>query len=382
MQPAIKFVAGASNVLDILAIPFGGPFNGKDTDGEYFSAKTELCLDWYGSTIPLLYHHGLDSSTGVIPVGRVDLTTARKEVDGWWVQAQLDESNKYFDSISQLVAEGKLYGSSGAMPHLVRRAKHGEILVWPWVENSLTPTPANLFSLVNPTDVAKHYKSAGLTFAQKGEAIPAQGDNGDAPEGSYEDLLQDLNRALNAGSMFGGSPFGDAYCYTVATFPDHAIVRVCSYEMGEGEEAQYYRVEYTMGADGEPVLGAAAPYDLAYIPALAESAEPGDMALGKSGTALDATPLVLAAEQAHKLATVVVARTKDVQLRRVKAGRVLSTANKQRLQALLDAMKAAQSDLEELLTSTDPPAKAASADVLRLLELRHRTMRQRKESTG
>jgi hypothetical protein len=372
VKQAIKFAAGAPNVLDILAIPFGGPFNGKDTDGEYFSAKTDLCADWFPTERPLLYHHGLDGATGVTAIGRVDSATARKEVDGWWVQAQLDESNAYFDSIAKLIAEGKLYASSGAMPHLVRRGKGGELTRWPWVELSLTPSPANLFATVSTVEVEKHYKSAGLAF--KAGAILAQGDDGDAPEGSYEDLIQDINRLLNMGRMFGGSPFGDAdaYAYTVATFPNYAIVRVCTDDYDEHDQ-QYYRVEYSIGADGEPVLGAAAPYDLAYIPALAESGEKA------SGTPLDATPLVLAAELVSKLATVVAVRTKGVAERRNKEGRVLSTANKQRLQALVDAMKAAQSSLEDLLSSTDPPAKA-SGDRLRLLELRHRAMQLRRET--
>ncbi len=379
MKPAVKFAADATNILEILAIPFGGPFAGSgqlgvDTDGEYFSAKTDLCLDWFPTERPLLYHHGLDGGPGVAAIGRVDSATARKDVDGWWVRAQLDESNQYFDSIAQLVAEGKLYASSGAMPHLVRRGKGGELTRWPWVELSLTPTPANLFATVAPAEVAKHYKSAGLAF--KADAIPAIGDDGDAPEGSVEDLLQDLTRALNAGSMFASAPFGDAYCYPVATFltaldAGYTIVKVCAYD--DDEQPPFYRVEFSIGPDLDPVLGASAPYDLAYIPAIPESAEMDDMGMGKSGTPLDATPLVLAAELARNLAAVVAARTKDVQARRVKSGRVLSSANRQRLQALADAMKAAQGDLEELLTSADPPAKA-SADALRRLELRHRTL--------
>lgn len=462
MKPRVKFAEGSATDLEILAIPWGGPFNGRDTDGEYFSAKTDLCLDWFPTERPLLYHHGLDGGPGVAAIGRVDSATARKDVDGWWVRAQLDESNQYFDSIAQLVAEGKLYASSGAMPHLVRRGKGGELTRWPWVELSLTPTPANLFATVAPAEVAKHYKSAGLAFTSKAEldsagrdalsdadyayidgdggrhlpindaahvraalarfnqtkfesdaakekarkkilaaakkfgvdvsedfaggkaagTIPAIGDDGDAPEGSLEDLLQDLTRALNAGSMFASAPFGDAYCYPVATFlttldAGYTIVKVCAYD--DDEQPPFYRVEFSIGPDLEPVLGASAPYDLAYIPAIPEADEPGDMGMGKSGTPLDATPLVLAAELARNLAAVVAARTKDVQRRRVKSGRVLSSANRQRLQALADAMKAAQGDLEALLTSTDPPAKA-SADVLRRLELRHRTLAMQERS--
>jgi hypothetical protein len=31
----------------VLAIPFGGPFKGKDLDGEYFSPRTDVRPDWF-----------------------------------------------------------------------------------------------------------------------------------------------------------------------------------------------------------------------------------------------------------------------------------------------------------------------------------------------
>jgi HK97 family phage prohead protease len=45
---------------------------------------------------------------------------------------------------------------------------------------------------------------------------------------------------------------------------------------------------------------------------------------------------------------------------RRKDGRVLSEANRKRLGGLLDALKAVQADIEDLLQSTEPPAKGAS----------------------
>ena len=203
MPTAVKFAAGTDNVLNILAIPYSGMIRGKDTDGEYFSPNTDLCLDWFPASRPLLYHHGVDSGPGTSAVGKVDSTTTKQDADGWWVQAQLDKSNAYFEAISKLVGDGKLFASSGAMPHRTLKARNGEILRWPWVELSLTPTPANLFASVQPTEAKAHYTAAGREFAQTGgvagpfgrKALPvtptlADGDDGDAPEGSYEDLIQ------------------------------------------------------------------------------------------------------------------------------------------------------------------------------------------------
>jgi hypothetical protein len=164
-KKSVKAADDGSGALDILAIPFGGPFEGgKDSDGEYFSERTDLALDWFPMRRPLLFHHGLDETgPGVSPVGYVDVTTARKTPEGWWVRAWLDKQHRYFAEIGQLIEEEALFASSGAMPHLVRKARDGEITRWPWVEQSLTPTPANLFSLVQPADAKAHYKAAGLT---------------------------------------------------------------------------------------------------------------------------------------------------------------------------------------------------------------------------
>jgi hypothetical protein len=156
-KKSIKSLGG--NGLDILAVPFG-----LDWDGEYFSDRTDLCLDWFPTQRPLLYEHGLsDDGPGVTAIGHVDAGSARKSDEGWWVRAELDRQHKYFRQIEQLLEEEALFASSGAMPHLVRKSRDGEILRWPWVEQSLTPVPANLLSLVQPAEAKAHYKSAGLT---------------------------------------------------------------------------------------------------------------------------------------------------------------------------------------------------------------------------
>lgn len=141
--------------------PFGGPFQGKDLDGEYFAPDTDFALDWY-SERPVLYHHGLDAGTKTAVVGRQ--TKAEVTDLGVWIEAQLDRSNRYFDAIWKLVQEGKLFWSSGSLPHLVKRNADGKLERWPVVEFSLTPTPANPMALAEPAQVKSHFKSVGLEF--------------------------------------------------------------------------------------------------------------------------------------------------------------------------------------------------------------------------
>lgn len=139
MHP-LKFVDGSDNIIEGLAIPFGGPLNGKDLDGEFFTAETNFCLDWF-PTRPLLYDHGLDSTLKTSVAGK---TVGQEQTDtGVWARVQLDIRNRYLRAIQELVQQGAVGFSSGAMAHLVQIDKSGEIKQWPWVELSVTPTPAN-----------------------------------------------------------------------------------------------------------------------------------------------------------------------------------------------------------------------------------------------
>ena len=162
----VKFADGSDTRLRVLAVPFGGPreLGGKDLDGEYFSAKTDLCTSWYPVQRPLLYEHGKHADVDVAPVGKVDSTTVSVEDEvGVWVEAELDRQAQYYEHIRRLVEQKKLYASSGAMGHLVKRADDGHLDRWPWVELSLTPTPANPLARVEAKTAVKHYEAAGIT---------------------------------------------------------------------------------------------------------------------------------------------------------------------------------------------------------------------------
>lgn len=139
---AVKFADGSDNIIEGLAIPYGGPWAGKDLHGEAFGPETDLALEWFPDEgRPFLYHHGLDGSVKAALVGR---QIEREEMDiGQWVKVQLDKRNRHYEGIRQLVDEGSLFFSSGSMPHLVQTRKDGFIERWPWVELSGTPTPAN-----------------------------------------------------------------------------------------------------------------------------------------------------------------------------------------------------------------------------------------------
>jgi len=201
MARAIKLLA--DDTLRILAVPFGGHMpGGKDFDGEYFSPRTDLCLDWFPHNRPLLYDHGMETKTGVSVIGRVDSATATKDDDGWWVSAQLDRNANYHGLIKELLNHDALYASSGAMPHLTQKSRTGEILRWPWVELSLTPTPANALARVEPGEARKHFTAAGLELGANwdtGERAGKVGRMLSTPiEGLVRHAVDDLTQVLAA----------------------------------------------------------------------------------------------------------------------------------------------------------------------------------------
>ena len=166
----------------VLAIPYGGPFGGKDFDGEFFSPKTDIKPDWFDRR-PLVWHHNLDKTIPDPVLGTVD--DLEQEEDGWWVTAWLNRSHRYWSEVDKLLNRGKVYGSSGSLgAHWVRTdPKTGEILLWPYIEQTLTPTPSNIYSVVTPAKAVKHFDEAdiGLHPAVRGIITDLDSPTADLP---------------------------------------------------------------------------------------------------------------------------------------------------------------------------------------------------------
>lgn len=180
MTLPVKFLKDSRDTIEGLLMPFNGPIGGKDLDGEFFSPKTDFALNWYTER-PLLYHHGLDADVEFVPVGKIGSIEIKKDLGGW-MTAQLDRSSSYWEYIARLIDEGKLYLSSGALSHAVRKdVKTGEILRWPVVEGSLTPTPANflaevgypakLAALVDDLKAGRRFSSASQQTIRQAVAV-------------------------------------------------------------------------------------------------------------------------------------------------------------------------------------------------------------------
>ena len=151
--PAVRSVSEDDDhrVIEVRAVPFGGPFNGRDSYGTFFSARSDLGLN--DLPIKVWYNHGLDPDFKYSTIGQTIPDTMRTAEDGVWVQLQLDKRHRYYESrVRPLLdhPDGPQVGvSAGSAEHSYRDDKRtGELLDYPVHEISLTPVEANPWAYV------------------------------------------------------------------------------------------------------------------------------------------------------------------------------------------------------------------------------------------
>ena len=133
-----------SNEIEGILVPFGSRVR-RDMYGEFFTPETDIKSEWYTER-PLLYGHGRVSrwndngSPGSEAIGVIKELTMQEL--GWWAKAELKKGSRYFSYIRDMIQRGAMFFSSGAIPGMVEVSKRGEIKMWPVIEGSLTPTPA------------------------------------------------------------------------------------------------------------------------------------------------------------------------------------------------------------------------------------------------
>ena len=188
------------NTVEMIDAPAGriggymlvwGEADRRDLQGEFFTPQTDVGLDWYEQR-PVLYHHGLDGALKAAVIGVID--TLRPDETGLWAEAQLDLHKRYVRAVRRLVDLGVLSWSSGSLPHLVDVGEDGRIKLWPIVEGSLTPTPAE----PRQTDVQtlkSAYKSLGLDVSRLGIEA-ADSPNFDEAQQKGESMTESPNTAI------------------------------------------------------------------------------------------------------------------------------------------------------------------------------------------
>ncbi len=170
-EMAVKFADGSDHIIEGIGIPYGGTFAGKDIQGESFTKTTDFCIDWFEKR-PLLYDHALNGTIKTYKVGDVFHADAEHD-DGVFVKAELNKRGRYYKIVSQLIEQGALGFSSGAVPYLVQQDAQKNITRWPWFELSLTTTPANpdaVVYAVKASDALDHMDAANIDIPAPVEA--------------------------------------------------------------------------------------------------------------------------------------------------------------------------------------------------------------------
>jgi len=342
--------------IEGLGMPFGGPFNGQDLDGERFTEKTDFAFDWFAER-PLLYQHGLDDP-GISVVGRVKSWELRADL-GVWVQAQLDKSHEYFGAVKELIKKGKLFFSSGAMRHLVEtNSKTGEIKRWPWVELSLTPTPSNMLAQVEMAAAKSHFEMAGLKTDAAAWDMDTEGKAAiTATKPGFEETEKQIRYRVNDPGGYQEGSFRtmpvqgvDGVQFIVGRPKGKTTMEVQSVHF---DKEKFTMAEAHAWIEGHKDLQAGKSAD-----------EPEEKAVLVStliiadATDLEKIPFTKHADLVADFAASLTERTKDLNERRLKEGRVLSAASKKRLAASMDAMASAIDELRAFLDDTMPEAKA------------------------
>ena len=138
MGQTVKYIKETDDAYTIGG--YGVVWGGADLLGDHFTPDSVFFLDHLSQTPPVLYEHGMDAATKKAVLGQVVVTKA--DDTGMWIEAQLEKSRSYVDAVMELVNAGVLGWSSGAISHLVERKSNGWLSMWPIVEFSLTPDPA------------------------------------------------------------------------------------------------------------------------------------------------------------------------------------------------------------------------------------------------
>lgn len=139
----------------VLGVPYGGPIQGRDLDGEAFTEATDIWLK-IGDQVNLTYYHGFDADKAgdkqdnPALIGRA--VYVGKDARGHWFEPALDAEEPLAKRLMETNIS-QLRASSGAISHLVRKDAGGLISVWPVGELALFDTnewrkPANDFAVI------------------------------------------------------------------------------------------------------------------------------------------------------------------------------------------------------------------------------------------
>jgi hypothetical protein len=158
---ALKAVDDSGTVIGPMVTFYDGSH--KDLVGDYFKKTTYLgARD--GDGVDVLFHHGKPLAKGLESLSQhlfAPVKSTRDELQVWGKHV-LDMADGYERMVFDLVKSGKLGWSTGAVPHQVIRESDGELKRWLVGETSYTPVPCEPYNRVLPM---KSFDEEGLLKA-------------------------------------------------------------------------------------------------------------------------------------------------------------------------------------------------------------------------
>lgn len=177
--------------LDVLGVPYGGPFEGKDRQKEYFDQNTKIYEEFY-KEIPAVYAHGRQPSgrPAEKPVVIGKARYSHRDEKGHWYRVVLDKLSEFAKRVWDAAKSGNAAASSGSIAHLTRVQPDGRITEWPVAEMTLVDVGSSNLLPVNPYAVALPvmkavYDQAGLTMPEL-ENQPTEGNPEATGEGDEQ----------------------------------------------------------------------------------------------------------------------------------------------------------------------------------------------------
>jgi len=270
-------------------------------------AFTKSIEDWRakGDPIPIIWSHQWNDPNAHI--GSADPADVEQTAKGLLIKGQLDLDNPFAAQVYRLIKDRRVKEWSFAYDTIdEKRAKDGA--------NNL-----NVLDIIEAGPTLKGMNAETETITVKARDAKAYL----YLDGSMEALQDELLEACQAWAMQSGSP---GWAWLEATFTDRVVFGVETYSAGTWDET-YYEATYTVGDDGDPVLG-------------------------------DVTEVELSAT------TVPVTKGRSRKRRGSKAGRVLSAANESDLQSAHDLIGGVLAQVADDAAKTDEPS-GVKADELR-----------------
>ena len=168
MEP-IKATILDDDHFRLLAIPFGGPIDGRDMDRQRFTPATNIYPRLFGERL-VDWHHRKDPWMKGTILGKAILDD-EPEDDGWWVEVWLNHGEKRVNTIRRLADAAakrgtgvEIWGSSEAL--WSKSNADGEITEWPYWRQTLSTSPQNTHSVVRPAmkAVLDDFDAAGIAI--------------------------------------------------------------------------------------------------------------------------------------------------------------------------------------------------------------------------